>query len=195
MRSIALPLSLLLAGLLTACAHPMVISPDLSKMRVVPVNQPISKNVGYYVGDAKRQLKVVSAGGGGDGVSYKPYADTETAIYGVLNNVFGTVVVLKAADDSETIHKHQLSYVIQPELKTRSSSSNPLLWAPTDFEVEILCTITDAQGAPVASPRVVGRGQGNVSEIRADPSISGKRASADAMRQLQDALENTPELR
>jgi len=195
MRAITLLGSLLVVGALVGCAHPMVISPDTSELQIVSGEQKIDKKVGYYLADDKRILEVTTPGGGGDKVTYKPYADTETAVYQMLGSVFAGVTVLKAPDDAAAIEKNGLSYVIVPQLVTDSSSSSALTWPPTAFSVELTCVITDAKGSPVASPKVTGEGKAEFSEFKADFSLSGKRAAKDAVLKMREALLATPELR
>jgi len=195
MRTFTLLGSLLIAGALVGCAHPMVIAPDTSGLQVVSGDQKINKKVGYYLADDKRILEVTTPGGGGDKVTYKPYADTETAVYQMLGSVFSGVTVLKSSDDAAAIEKNGLSYVISPQLVTDSSSSSALTWPPTAFTVEMTCMITDAKGAPVASPMVKGEGKAEFSEFKSDFSLSGKRAAQDAILKMQAALLAAPELR
>jgi hypothetical protein len=195
MHSIRRLAALLIAGLLSACAHPMVITPDIATLQHEVNAVPINKKVGYYVADDKRALEVTTPGGGGDKVTYKPYADIETGLYKILGNVFAGVTILKAPNDAGAIARNGLSYVLVPELVTRSSSSSLVTWPPTQFTMEMTCVITDVKGAVVANPKVVGEGKAEYSEFMADLSLSGKRAAQDALLKMQSSLLNTPGLR
>jgi len=52
----------LMLALLTACAHPIVISPDMAKLERDPTSQPIKKNVGYYIAESARTEEITTAG-------------------------------------------------------------------------------------------------------------------------------------
>src|SRR5262245_2668494 len=88
MKNTVLGILILAAAVLTGCAHPMSIKPDLAALATSPVSleQRIQKNVGLYISPADRAKLVTSKGGGGDKVTYAPYADTETGIYKVLGD-------------------------------------------------------------------------------------------------------------
>ncbi|AXQ27266.1 hypothetical protein D0B54_00540 [Solimonas sp. K1W22B-7] len=184
------------AILLSGCAHTIAIGPDVAKIERDATAQPIKKSVGYYISEESRNLEVTTPGGGGDKVNYRPYKDTETAFYKMLTNVFDNVAVLQLPNDAEAISKNKVSYIITPQLVTNSSSSSALTWPPTDFTVDMTCTISDAAGNTVATKAVNGQGKAEFSEFKSDFSLSGKRASEDALLKMQRALlAETPELR
>ncbi|RJF96335.1 hypothetical protein D3871_21030 [Noviherbaspirillum saxi] len=142
-----------------------------------------------------RTKEVTTPGGGGDKVSYQPYRDMETAFYKMLTNVFGSVTKLKTAKDAEAISRNNVSYIITPEIVTNSSSPSPFTWPPTKFNVDLTCQITDALGNPVLTKSVSGEGNAEFSEFKSDFSLSGKRASQDALLKMQRVLLEAAELR
>ncbi|HUL41101.1 MAG TPA: hypothetical protein VLV32_04240 [Burkholderiales bacterium] len=178
----------------TGCAHPMVISPDISKIER-DNTQPIDKNVGYYMAPDAREKAVTTPGGGGDMVTYQPYKDIEAGFYKMLSNVFKNVTVLKSSNDAATISKQSISYVITPVIATNSSSSSILTWPPTRFTVTLTCNIADSHGKPVTIISVTGEGQAEFDEFKHNFSLSGERAAQDALLKMQRALLNAPDLR
>ena len=195
MRPMSLIYCLLAAVVLTGCAHPIVISPDVAKIERQAGTQPIAKNVGYYIPADKREMAVTTPGGGGDSVSYHPYRDLETALYRMLSNVFTDVTVLKAPNDAEEIGKRGVSYVITPTITTSSSSPSPFTWPPTYFGVALTCTVTDGAGKPVVTKTAMGEGRAEFDEFKSDLPLAGKRAAQDALLKMQGILLQAPELK
>lgn len=187
--------SVIAVAALAGCAHPIVMSPDIAKIEAPASTQPVKKVVGYYIADDLRAKEVTTPGGGGDKVTYLPYRDIETGFYKMLTNVFGSVVKLKTPQDAEAFSKNNVAYVITPQLTTDSSSPSPFTWPPTKFTVDLTCDITDVRGNPVMSKKVTGQGLAEFSEFKADFSLSARRASADALLKMQQALAEAPELR
>ncbi|WP_199724850.1 hypothetical protein [Noviherbaspirillum saxi] len=187
--------SVLTAIAITGCAHPIAIGPDIAKIERDGAKAPVVKNVAYYISEDVRTKEVTTPGGGGDKVSYQPYRDMETAFYKMLTNVFGSVTKLKTAKDAEAISRNNVSYIITPEIVTNSSSPSPFTWPPTKFNVDLTCQITDALGNPVLTKSVSGEGNAEFSEFKSDFSLSGKRASQDALLKMQRVLLEAAELR
>jgi hypothetical protein len=183
---------LFVALLLTGCAHPLVISPDISKIERDSGAQVINKHVGYYISE-DREKEVTTAGGGGDKVKYKPYKDIETAFYKMLSNVFTKVSALKSEKDP-AIAGGGISYIISLDVSTNSSSSSLFTWPPTTFGVNLNCSIKDEAGKDVKTILVTGEGSAEFDEFKSDFSLAGKRASQDALLKMQRALLSTPEL-
>lgn len=192
MRFTKLIFYVLIAAAVTGCAHPIVISPDISKIERDSSAQVIPKNVGYYILD-DREKEVTTSGGGGDKVRYKPYKDIETGFYKMLSNVFKSVSVLKSDKDA-AISKNEINYVISLDVSTNSSSSSMFTWPPTTFGVNLNCDIKDATGKNITSLLTVGEGHAEFDEFKSDFSLAGKRASQDALMKMQRALLGVPEL-
>jgi hypothetical protein len=181
--------SLVFAAALAGCAHPLTITPNLAKLeREAGAPARIKAKVGYYISDSARSQQVTTPGGGGDKVTSVPYRDVETGLYMMLNNVFEGVTRLTAPTDAKAISSNGLSYIITPEIVANSSSSSMLTWPPTDFNIDLSCTITDLDGKVIDSPKVVGHGKAEFAEFKADFALAGKRAAEDALLQMQRKL-------
>jgi hypothetical protein len=194
MKAIRLTLSLLAVAALAGCAHPMIIKPEMEALTAAPQVERIQKNVGLYISAANRAKEVTTPGGGGDKVRYVPYADLESGLYKVLSDVFLDVSVLQATD-ADSIAKHSLAYVIEPEISTMSSSSGFFTWMATDFTVQVQCKVTDATGQPVTTVSSAGAGTATSSELMSNFSIAGQRASQDALLKLRESLLQSADLR
>lgn len=195
MQTIRLLSSVAAVAFITGCAHPIMISPDISKIERSSDAQPIRKNVGYYISPEIREKEVTTPGGGGDKVSYRPYKDIEMAYYKMLGNVFQSATLLPAPNDMDTIGKREISYIFTLDITTDSSSPSPFTWPPTKFTVNLTSNINDAAGTPVTLISVTGEGQAEFDEFKSDLSLSGKRAAQDAILQTQDKLLGTSKLR
>lgn len=189
MNIIKLIFALIIASILSGCAHPINISPNIAKIERDASTQPRSKrSVGYYIPAEVRNLEVATPGGGGDKLSYFPYRDIETAFYKMLTNVFDNVTRLTSATDAEAISKNNIGYVITPEIITNSSSSSAFTWPPTKFSIDLTCKISDATGKLVDSKKVIGEGQAEYDEFKSDFSLSARRASENALLKMQSKL-------
>lgn len=181
--------------IVSGCAHPMVISPDISKIGVEAGASSIDKDVGFFVSTEDKAKSVNTPGGGGDSVTYSPYRDMETSIYKMLDNVFRNIVILASPQGATSNSAKPVSYIISPQIKTESSSTGTFTWPPTDFKVHLTCNIKDPAGTLIASPTVTGVGSAPYDEFKSDFSLSGKRAALDAVLKMQRVLLELPELR
>lgn len=181
--------------LVTGCSHPMVISPALSNLQNIPESQKIAKKVGYYISPTQRALEANTAGSSGDRVTYKPYRDIETGLYMVLGNVFADVTRLDSLSDQAAIAKAGIDYIVMPEVTTTSGMTNALVWMPGQFNMNLACSFTHADGSPLMSVKVAGEGKASIGETTSNMSIAGIRASEDALNKLQQALLAAPQLR
>ncbi|MFZ2266738.1 MAG: hypothetical protein WAV95_04090 [Azonexus sp.] len=188
-------LYLAFTAIATGCAHPLTIGPDIAKIERSGNQQPIDKHVAYYIAADSRDKAVTTPGGGGDLVTYSPYRDIETGYYKMLSNVFKGVTLLKTPNDTEAIGKNGVLYIITPEVSTDSSSPSPFTWPPTKFTVNLTCNIVDTTGKTIKAASVRGEGQAEYNEFKSDFSLSGRRATLDALLKMQDVLFNMPELR
>lgn len=179
--------------LVTGCAHPISMAPDVAK--IPAASSKINKTAGYYLSSENLAKEVTTPGGGGDKVKYLPYKDLETGLYKSFSEVFTNVVKLKGADDTATIASQGVSLVISPVISTNSSSESAFTWPPTKFTVDLTCTVVDAAGKSVSEIKVSGQGAAEFKEFSSDFSLSAKRASQDALAKLVAALANSPELR
>ena len=170
---------------LAGCAHPISIAPDVAKLTPGENGRRINARVAYHIPDSLLEKDVVTAGGGGDKVQYKPYKDVETGLYTMLGNVFAQVTKTKAVPPaaSETV-----SYVITPEILTASSSESLLTWPPTRFQTQLTCVVTDAAGNPVTTINVMGEGLAEFDEFKTNFNLAAQRSTESALLKMQDAL-------
>ena len=185
---------LLAAVLATGCAHPISVTTDVSQVR--SSGKPrIEKSVAYVIAPDDRDREVITPGGGGDKLSYKPYRDLDAGIFKALSEVFANVSRVDAAAEAAKPGRDKIQLVFVPKITTTSSSASPFTWPPTAFAIDLACKVSDASGAPVSEINVVGNGQAEFSEFKSDHSLAAKRAAQDAMQKLVKALEETPALR
>ncbi|CAE6732292.1 hypothetical protein [Paraburkholderia domus] len=188
---------------LAGCAHDITISGDPAALTATTTTAatsttqtaPINKTVGLVITDELRAKEVVTPGGGGDKVAYKPYRDLELPIYVELSQVFSNVVKLNVAPDQAMAQSKSLSYVVTPTISTTSSSPSILTWPPTDFSVTLVCTVTDPSGKLVTKKEVTGSGHAEFSEFKRNFGLAAQRATIDAVQKLQAAMQDSPELR
>jgi hypothetical protein len=181
--------------LLTACAHPIVITPDSSKLSAIPETQRSLKIVGYFVSDEERAKKNITGGGGGDKVEHSTSRDLEAGIYRVFNNVFKDVFQLKSMTDSSFITSKGITLLLRPIIGANSSSDSILTWPPTAFEVTIQITAYDLAGKEIWKTSASGKGNATFSEFAGNFGLAGKRASENALIDLQEKLLGSPLLK
>ena len=179
--------SLLCALFLAACAHPISLAPNLTKLDP-PAGAVRAGTVGLYVSAADKERQVVTPGGGGDKVSYYPYRELEAGIYKTLGIVFERVIVVASPTAVVALSKAGVSMVARPQIITQSSSSSVLTWPPTDFQVQLSCTFADVGGTAIAETLVTGIGHADFEEFKSDFSLAAKRAAEDALNKTQKAI-------
>lgn len=176
--------------ILSGCAHPIKIAPDIAKIEQREnASAHITASVGYYIPPELESLEVTTPGGGGDNVRYYPYRAIEPGFTKMLSNVFSGVVKLPAAPVFSGSNTQRLDYIIQPQLVTSSGSTGFFTWPPTNFSVDLTSNIRDATGKMVASPRVVGVGTAETGERLTEHGIAGIRAMEDALIKMQAAMQ------
>lgn len=185
-KKLSLYVALLAVSLLTACAHPITLGGNVSKLSGTG-QAKIAHKVGLLVTDEQRNLQVTTPGGGGDKVSYQPYRDLESGLYVALSESFAGVTRVASPNDTK-IASEQLRYVVKPTIATTSSSPSPFTWPPTVFTVELTCKITDSTDKLLTEVKVLGEGRAEFEEFKADASLSARRASDDALTKLMKAF-------
>jgi hypothetical protein len=195
MNALRAALILLAIAITGGCAHPMIIKPEMEGLAVAPNADRIAKNVGMYISASNREKEVTTPGGGGDKVTYRPYADIETGLYKILSDVFQNVEILQSAPNAGSPANASLAYVFEPEISTTSSSSGVLTWMATDFTVQLTCKVNDPNGQAVSTVSSVGSGHADFSELKSNFSLAGQRASQDALIKLRASLLQSAELR
>lgn len=182
-----------LAALLGACAHPIVVSAEKTPERIEA--QLVQKKVAYAMADTDRTKEVITPGGGGDRISYYPYHDLEKAIRDALRSVYQEVVVVRSTKDADAVRASGAALLFAPEIKTTSSSPSPFTWPPTQFSSEIACTVTDAAGVELARIAVTGNGAAEFSEFKSNFSLAAQRAGTDAAARLSEEIRKNEKLR
>jgi len=181
----------LLALLVTGCAHQIEINPDMAN-----INQAENKSekiVGYYISDENKKRKVTSPGGGGDKITYLPYSDLESAFYTALSSKYKDVYSVKSLDESDFINEKGISLIFVPEIETNSSSDSLMTWPATDFSIKLTCKAIDANGELVWEKTVESAGHAEFDEFKSDFSLSARRASEQAINLLVEELNNITE--
>jgi hypothetical protein len=193
-RKCALAAGLLLAVLVTGCAHPISLSPDVASL-AGSGKAKIDRKIGLSISDADRQREVTGPGGGGDKVNYFPYRDLETGLYIALSESFSQVTRVSGPTDPK-VKEQGLNYLATPIIVTTSSSPSMVTWPPTLFTIALTCTISDVQGNAITELRVFGEGRAEFDEFKADTSLSARRAASDVLKKLMTAIaEAAPKLR
>jgi hypothetical protein len=181
--ALAVAVSLLAGG----CAHPISLTADAASVVGSAGGVKVDRKVGLVVTEEQRKREVVSPGGGGDKVSYLPYRDLETGLYMALSEHFAGVSIVSGAGDAK-VKSEGLTLFVSPEISTTSHSPSLLTWPPTVFTVELSCIVKDANDRVLKQFRVQGEGRAEFDEFKADPSLSAKRASNDALKKLVRAI-------
>ncbi len=177
---------LAVAALVTGCAHPISLSPNLANLDNGAAVR-IDKKIGLSISAEDRQREVTTPGGGGDKVSYLPYRDLEPGLYYALSKSFADVSKVNGLSDPQ-IKAGGLHYVLKPSIATTSWSQSVLTWPPTLFTVELSGTIVDIEGRAITELKVQGEGRAEFDEFKSDFSLAAKRASEDALKKLMKAV-------
>ncbi|MCZ4314590.1 hypothetical protein O4H66_14360 [Comamonadaceae bacterium G21597-S1] len=178
----------------SGCAHPITMNPDLSTIAGDP-SAVIGKSVGYHIAESAKALEVTTGGGGGDKVRYFPYRDLEPGLYKALSELFTAVSRVQDPKDTAAMNSKGIQLLIVPEIKTLSSSESVFTWPPTQFTVDLTCTVSSPQGQAVDVIRVSGYGQATFDEFKSNFSLAAVRASNDALGKLVKALTASSRLR
>ena len=195
MQSLRLGLMMAAVMMAAGCAHQMTVRADVAGLALPAGATPIPKNIGLYISPENRAKEVTTPGGGGDKVSYRPYADMETGLYKILGNTFHNVDSLSTLSDVNSMAKHSLTLIAIPEITTTSSSSGVFTWMATDLTVQLSCKFTDLSGREVATVSSTGTGHAEFSDLKSDFSAAGERASRDALEKFQAAVLQSEALR
>lgn len=195
MQSLRLGFMMALVMMAAGCAHQMTMRADIAGLALPAGATPIPKNIGLYISPENRAKEVTTPGGGGDKVSYRPYADMETGLYKVFGNTFQNVDLLSMLSDVNSIAKHSLTLIAIPEITTTSSSNGVFTWMATDFTVQLSCKFTDVAGREVTTVSSTGAGHAEFSDLKANFSVAGERASRDALEKFQAAVLQSDMLR
>jgi hypothetical protein len=188
-----IPVAVTLLAMLGACAHPIGIGPLETPVRNEAALNP--KKVAYVMTDADRNKEVITAGGGGDKVSYFPYRDLEKSIRDALRAVYADVFVVKSASDREAIASFGVSYVFSPSVTTTTESPSLFTWPPTKFGIDLTCEVSDAEGKAVTTVKAQGNGTAEFAEFKSDFGLAGRRAAAQLSEQFKQQVQLDAKLR
>lgn len=190
LRMAACVSSLVMVVLVTGCAHPITLTPDINK--IGNATSKINKSAGYYISPADMAKEMETKGGGGDNVKYMPYRDLDAGMFKAFSQVFDNVVKLKSPGDAAA---QGVQLVIVPSITTFSASDSLLTWPPTQFSITITNAVSDVNGKEIARVQSTGQGQATFSEFTSDFSLSAKRAAQDVMDKLVKDLASSTSLR
>jgi hypothetical protein len=178
--------------LISACAHPITISPLKTPDRIE--TKLSQKRAAYVMTEDDRNKQVTTSGGGGDKITYYPYRDSEKAIRDALRSVYTDVVVIKSISDFESIKENNISVVYTPTILTVSSSDSAFTWPPTYFRVELTCNVNDVNGKDLSILKVSGSGNAEFSEFKINTGLAGSRATSDLSEKLSQEILKNPAL-
>lgn len=180
-----------LSVLITGCAHTIQINPAMDELYAVEASKKIDKTVGYYIPATDKEKEVITPGGGGDDVKYQPYKDSEAALNIALSKVFSHVYAVDSLSNADYLKSKNISYIFKPKITTNSSSDSALTWPPTSFTYELSCTAVNAEGKEVWAKTVKTEGKAEFSEFKSDFSLSARRASLSAYKELINEIQNS----
>jgi hypothetical protein len=178
---------------MSGCAHKIEISPDLSIIESKENSDKISASIGYYIDPVSKEREVITPGGGGDRIRYKPYFDIEDAFSAMLHNIFTNVITLDSIANNNSVNK-SIDYLLTLDITTNSSSASMLTWPPTWFGVNISSNLMRPSGEIIETLSVKGEGRAEYSEFLFNKGLAGRRASLDAINKMQNALLSVPQL-
>ena len=165
------------------CAHQIEITPKVDALR--DNGDKLPKSVALVITDEQKQLQVTTPGGGGDKVTYTPYADLNTPLYVTLSEVFDKVYLVGSEAEKQSIQDKSVDYVMVPEIITNSSSNSAFTWPPTDFTTQLSCNFYDRDENLVTTINVTGDGKAEFKEFTSDFSLSARRSTEEAMKALR----------
>jgi len=185
---------LLTFALLSGCAHPIVLTPELQSLQSRQ-GVYIQATAGYYIASYDRERQVITPGGGGDKVSYYPYKELEPALQKVLFTVFENVKKLDLTPTPEYLKANGITFVFLPEITTDSSSDSIFTWPPTSFTVNLQCKAFSQEWNLIWEHKYNGVGTATFSEWNGEFGLAAKRASQKVFSELLDDLSQASEFR
>ena len=184
MKPIAAALLLVLVQLATGCTHAYSLAPDPSLLPA-PAEDPHPLAVHWEPTEAEMQLVEQRATGGGDSIEYSTYRDLAPSIDQVLGNCFEEVVPDPA----------QADVVFRFRILTTPSWGIGMIWPPSELGITFDTRAFDASGAEIWHTTVSGSRKVSFGQIQDNFSAAGQMGAVEAMKALQRALLESPELR
>lgn len=190
-NSIKFLLPICIIVFLSGCTHKIDITPNSEN--IINDKYEINKknyNIGYIIDNI--DLEIVSAGGGGDKISYFPYKETESAFRTILVKHFNKVYLVNN-NDRKFILDNNIKLVFNYKITTYSSSESVFTWPPTKFVITLDCKAINNDGNLKWEKVIIGEGNASFNEFKNDFSLAGKRATENLFKKLLIEL-NTKEL-
>ncbi len=122
MKKISVITALVAVMFASGCAHMINVTPPANTISPEGITK-VDKTVGYYISKEQRALLVTSKGGGGDKVTYHPYAELEPTLNQVLSNV---------------LHQGSRAGRDQRQGRTRKQANRVRIRAGYNHDIEIL---------------------------------------------------------
>jgi hypothetical protein len=170
--------------LLAGCAHSVSIVPekiDLSERYKYDIK------VGYVISQEEISRDVITPGGGGDRVKYKPYQALDAALKMGLEEVFLDAVRLESI--SKISSYPELLLVFDPKIvRTDSSSSSLFTWPPEQFTIELECYLYDRDRQQLQHVESVGHGTSTRSDWGSFGNFTFGIAGSRAMQNVVEDL-------
>ncbi|MBN0986641.1 hypothetical protein [Amphritea pacifica] len=182
-----------LCSAVVGCAHPISISQLADHQGYA--GEKVSKTVAYVITGEQKKTEVTTPGGGGDKISYYPYRDLEVTLRSALGSVYEGVYALNSVEDSAAIEEHGIQLVYVPSISTNSSSESVFTWPPTEFTIDMSCTVFDADGKPVSNLNVSGEGKAEFDEFKNEFGLAAKRAAGSLNDKLTETILSHEELK
>ncbi|SEQ66882.1 hypothetical protein SAMN03080615_02279 [Amphritea atlantica] len=182
-----------LCSAVVGCAHPISISQLADHQGYA--GEKVSKTVAYVITDEQRKAEVTTPGGGGDKISYYPYRDLEGTLRSALGSVYEGVYALNSTDDNATIKGNGIELVYVPSISTNSSSESAFTWPPTEFTIDMTCSVYDVDGGLVSTLDVTSEGKAEFDEFINEVGLAAKRAAGSLNDKLTESILSHEELK
>lgn len=177
---------------ISGCSHKIQINADLADLRKNQVTAKSDKNVAYYISEQNKALQVTTPGGGGDEVTYQPYAESEGSIRTILKQKFAKVYSIDDLENQTFIQEKDISFIFTPNIVTNSFSDSVLTWPPTNFEISLTCTAINSKGETIWEKTVKKEGTATFQEFKSDLSLAARRASNMVFVEMLHEIDNAP---
>ncbi len=172
---------------ITGCAHPINIAPDLKSIRKNEASEKSVNKVTYFFNE-DIDIEVITSAGGGDKVRYKPYKDLDVGIYKTFSDIFKQTKLVK---NSEMAKDTDADYLAAISITTDSSSDSAFTWPPTTFVVNLYAEFKNVKSGEKTQIRSTGEGRADFYEMKGEFNLSAKRASEDLLKKFSSAVLNS----
>lgn len=170
--------------IITGCAHPINIAPDLKNIRKNEVSEKSPNKITYYFNE-DIEIEVITSAGGGDKVRYKPYKDLDVGVYKTFSDIFKQTKLVK---NSEMAKDTDADYLAAISITTDSSSDSAFTWPPTTFVINLYAEFKNVKSGEKTHIRSTGEGRADFYEMKGEFNLSAKRASEDLLKKFSSAI-------